>query len=98
MTMAVTGGFERFRHNWQGYRVVLRSGEVRDELQGRANNVMRAARGRLPTGNEGSGIRLIADTQVGRNRAGATVIGVPMRLEKRYRILGRSIDAAQRSR
>ncbi len=88
---------ERFRHSWPGYRDVLRSGGVQADLQRRADAVAAMARRRLDAlGNEGSHVRLIADTNVGRNRAGATVIGVPMRLEKRYRILGSAMDAGRR--
>jgi hypothetical protein len=85
-----------FRHDSNGYRAVLRSAEVRADLQRRADNVARAARGRLSgVGNEGSGVHLIADSFIGRNRAGATVIGMPMRLERKYRILGSSVDAGR---
>jgi hypothetical protein len=85
-----------FKHIPSGYRAVLRSAEVRADLQRRADNVARVARTRLAgLGNDGSGVRLIADTNVGRNRAGATVLGVPMRLERKYRILGSAIDAGR---
>jgi hypothetical protein len=91
----VTGsGFDRFQHHWPGYRAVMRSTAVRTDMQRRADAVARVVRGRLPAGNEGAHIRILADTTVGRNRAGATVIGVPMHLERKYRILGSAIDAA----
>lgn len=88
--------FERFEHNWAGYRAILRSDGVRADLQRRADAVAQAARSRLPRSYHGRNIRILADTTRGRNRAGATVIGVPMRLEKALRILGSSIDAARR--
>jgi hypothetical protein len=85
-----------FKHIPKGYRAMLRSAEVRSDLQRRADNVAGVVRRQLSgLGNEGSGVRLIADTNVGRNRSGATVLGVPMRLERKYRILGSAIDAAR---
>lgn len=88
-------GIAKFKMSPQGFRDVLRSESVRADMGRRAQNVARAARGRMPTGNKGTGVRLIADTHSGRNRAGATVIGIPMWMEKRYRVLGASIDAAR---
>lgn len=93
--MTGSSGFDRFKHSWPGYRQVLRSAEVRADMQRRATAVANQARGRLPAGNKGSHITILADTAVGRNRAGATVIGVPMHLERKHRILGSSIDAAR---
>jgi hypothetical protein len=89
-----TSGFERFVHNSAGFRAVLRSDEVRGDLQRRADAVAHVVRNRLPPA--GRPIRIVADTTKGRNRVGATVLGVPMRLEKKYRILGSAIDAARR--
>lgn len=89
--MANRSGLERYEHKWAGYRVVLTSHEVRAMLQHKADAVRRAAEAQLPAGSD---VYLLADTTVGSNRAGATVIGVPMRLEKSSRILGSSIDAA----
>lgn len=86
-------GFERFRHNRAGYLAVLKSGGVKADLGRRAQQVKAAAQSQIPAGERD--IELIADTQVGKNRAGATVIGIPMRLEVDHRILGRSIDAAR---
>lgn len=88
-------GIAKFKHNPDGFRAVLRSGEVQADMGRRAQNVARQARGRMPTDERSRGIKLIADTHMGRNRAGATVIGVPMWMEKRHRILGASIDAAR---
>lgn len=90
--MANRSGFERFKHNRAGYRAVMRSAETRSMLQARADNVRRAAEGQLPAGTD---VYLLADTTVGTNRAGATIIGVPMRLEQAHRILGSAIDAAR---
>ena len=83
----------RFVFNPAGYRQVLRSDGVRQHLQGRADNVKRAA-DRLLAGADLGHIELIADTTVGRVRAGGTVIGVPMAIEAQERILGRALDSA----
>lgn len=85
-----TSGFEKFVHNRAGYRQVLRSDGVRAMLQHKADAVRSAAAGQVP-----ADVELIADTTLGTNRAGGTVIGVPMRLEKSHRILGSAIDAAR---
>ncbi len=79
-----------YKHRRPGYIVVMKSAEVRDHLLGRALDVRRAAEEKLP-----HGLDLVADTTEGRTRAGATVLGVPMRLEVAHRILGSSIDAAR---
>lgn len=86
-------GLEKFRHNSKGFRAVMRSGAMEAELQARANKVKAAAAAGLS--DDGDDVELIADTQVGKNRAGATVIGVPMRIEAARRVLGRAIDAAR---
>jgi len=85
-----TSGFERFEFSRAGYRAILRSDGVRDMLQDKADAVRQAAERHVP-----DGVYLIADTNVGANRAGATVIGVPMRLEQAKRVLGSAIDAAR---
>lgn len=80
-------GFEKFKISSPGARALMRSDGVRADLQRRAENVSRAA-------EASSGIMLTADTYIGKNRAGATVIGVPMPIEQDRRILGGAIDAA----
>ncbi len=91
----MAGGFDHFQHHWPGYREVMRSASVRADLQARADEVAFVVRNRLGSlGNQGTHITILADTIVGRNRAGATVIGVPVWLEKRYRILGSAIGVA----
>lgn len=87
-----TSGFDRFVHNRAGYRAVLRSPGTAKMLQVRAEAVRRAAESQLPADTD---IYLLADTTTGQNRAGATVIGVPMRLERLRRVLGSAIDAAR---
>ena len=82
---------ERLKLNSPGLRSILRGPEVVAMLQGKADRVKAAAEAQLAA----DGIYIIADTQVGRNRAGATVIGVPMRIEADRRVLGRAIDAAR---
>jgi hypothetical protein len=80
-------GLERFQIDSNGAKAVLRSEGVRDDLQRRANQVKAAAQGHTRR-------ELIADSYVGRGRAGATVIGVSETEEARERILGSAIDAA----
>lgn len=89
MSSSIKIKFERFEHNGKGYVAVLRSDEVRADLQRRADAVKERAEASF------AGLRLIADTNTGKRRAGATVLGVPMRIEKARRILGRAIDAAR---
>jgi len=81
---------ERFTINSAGFREILRSDEVRADLLRRAEQVKTAAQPHMPDEFE-----LIADSFTGQNRASAGVIGVPMRLESRRRILGAAIDAAR---
>lgn len=84
---------ERFRLNPAGARQLLRSGEVRSDLQRRADQVKVEADAQL-AGLEGPHPDVLADSYVGSGRAGATVIGVPLPLEESRRILGSAIDAA----
>lgn len=82
---------EKFVYSSAGYIEIMKSSGVRSDLQSRAERVRAHAEAELV----GEDVQLIADTTVGRTRAGATVIGVPMRLEVERRILGRAIDAAR---
>ena len=82
---------ERYEFNRAGYIKILRSPGVERMLQAKANRVKRAAEARLV----GEDVFLIADTNRGRNRVGATVIGVPMRIEADRRVLGNAIQAAR---
>jgi hypothetical protein len=84
----------KFTHNRAGYREVMKSASMRADLQARADRVRATAEALLPD-EPGRDPYLLADTNVGRNRAGATIIGVPMRLEVERRILGQAIDAAR---
>lgn len=79
---------ESYRHNSRGMIDVLRSPGVRADLEARARRVLAAAQ-------PNTSARLIADSYRGRIRAGATVIGVPMREEASRRVLGSAIDAAR---
>lgn len=87
------GALERFRLNSAGVRQILRSDEVRSDLQRRADQVKAGADAQL-AGLEGPHPEVAADSYVGSGRAGATVIGVPLPLEESRRILGNAIDAA----
>ncbi|MGW7296084.1 hypothetical protein ACWGIB_27325 [Streptomyces xiamenensis] len=86
---------ERFRVNRAGLRELLTSDGVRADLEARARRVAAAARARgegvLGHGEDG----IVADSYTGKSRAGATVVGVPMDVETRDRVLGGSIDAAR---
>lgn len=86
-------GLERFEHNWPGYKRVMRSDGVVAHLQGLADDIALTAEAELFDDGD---VFVIADTQVGKTRAGATVIGVPMRLEVEERILGRAVRSAGR--
>lgn len=83
-------GFERFEHNPKGYREILRSEAVRRVVLAKAQRVAAVAAREVP---DGWWVR--ADTTTGRTRVGATVMGVPTRLERSKRILGRAMDAAR---
>lgn len=84
--MAISG-FEKFKISSPGARALLRSGGVRADLQRRAEAVRTAAQPQTDAD-------LTADSYIGKGRAGATVIGVPMPIEQDRRILGGAIDAA----
>lgn len=82
-----SSGFEKFKILPAGARALLRSDQVRADLQRRAESVQRAAQGQTAA-------EITADSYTGKGRAGATVIGVPMAQEQDRRILGGAIDAA----
>lgn len=84
----MANALERYKRNPAGMRAILRSGGVRQDLLARAQRVRAAAQVRTDR-------PLIADSYIGAGRAGATVIGVPMRQEREERILGAAIDAAR---
>ncbi len=84
---------ERFQLNSRGMGELLRSKGVRDLLQSKANKVADAVKADMA--NEDGDWRVFADTQIGKTRAGATVHGVPMRVEADRRVLGRALDAAR---
>lgn len=83
---------ERFKLDSAGARRILRSPGVQRDLQRRADRVKAAARAQITDLDDWE---VIADTRVGRNRAGALISGVPMRVEADRRILGSAIDAAR---
>lgn len=80
-----------FKRNRKGFAEVLKSDGVRSLLEGKAERVRVRAQGRVG----GDGVEVRADSYVGRSRAGATVWGVPMRIEMDDRVLGGAIDAAK---
>lgn len=86
---------ERFEINSEGAKALLRSEEVRADLQRRADAVANAARARaegvLDHGEGG----IVADAYTGKSRAGATVIGIPLDVEHRDHVLGDALDAAK---
>ena len=90
--MGNRSGLERYQHKRAGYRAVMRDAGTKAMLQRKADAVRLAALGQLPADTD---TYILADTTVGTNRAGATIIGVPMRLERSHRILGSAIDAAR---
>lgn len=82
---------ERFDLNSPGMRTILRSSGVQKLLQAKADQVKAAAETQLA----GEGFYVLATTSVGRSRAGATVFGVPLRIEADRRVLGGALDAAR---
>lgn len=88
----MASGLTKYTHKYAGYKAVMRSGGCRAMLQAKAEAVQAAAEAQLPADSE---IYILADTTIGATRAGATIIGVPMRLEQDRRILGSAIDAAR---
>ncbi|MEU2180111.1 hypothetical protein [Streptomyces thermolilacinus] len=88
--------------NSRGARALLRSAEVRDDLQRRADAVKAVA---APAYERATSdiwtrypVKVIADTSVGANRAFATVVVVhpaALRIEREHRILGGALDAAR---
>lgn len=85
----------QFRLSSRGAQALLLSDGVRADLERRAERVAQEVRGRtegvLDHGEQG----VVADSYRGRSRVGATVIGVPMEVETRSRVLGSAIDAAR---
>lgn len=84
-----------FRPIPAGYRATLRSPGVQLDLLRRARNVKAVVDSHLAE-LDAPYPPAVADVTVGRNRASATVIGVPLPLERSRRILGGAIDAANR--
>lgn len=88
----------RFRHNPGGYFAVMKSDEVRANLQARADKVAAEAAPQYRQHDlYGDPVEVIADTYEGQHRAGATIVAVhplSLRVEAKYRILGGAIDAA----
>jgi len=84
---------DRFNYSKAGYLKILKSPEVRAALQRRADKVKAAAEAALPA--EAGDAEIFADTTIGRTRAGATVLGVPLRIEQDRRPLGQAMSAAR---
>lgn len=88
--------FDRFEMNSSGYREVLRSDGVRQDLLARAQRV--AARAASMYNDADSILEVKADSYVGKGRAGATTIAIgdqAMRVESERRVLGNAIDAGR---
>lgn len=92
---------ERFRLNRGAARALLRSAEVRAEMQRRADAVKAASESQWQEATAGTApepVRVVADTSTGSGRAFATVIAIhpaSLRVERERRILGGAIDAAR---
>lgn len=84
---------EDFKHNPAGYIAVMRSPEMRLDLDRRADAVHRVVADRLDSLGV-DGVDLWSDTTDGRTRAGGTVAGVPIAVEQAHRVLGGALDAA----
>lgn len=79
-----------FKRDRKGFAEVLKSDGVRQDLESRADRVRSKAQASVAD----EGVEVRSDSYVGRSRAGATVWGVPMRIEMDERTLGSAIDAA----
>lgn len=81
-----------------GLEALLKAPEIQAELQRRANRVKAALGAKFTAAaHYGTPPEVIADTYVGKSRAGATVVVVhpeALEIEKKYRYLGSAIDAA----
>jgi hypothetical protein len=89
----MAGAIEKFVIDSGGARALLRSPGVRAMLLARALRVAAAADAQLAT-LDAPYPAVEADSYTGAGRAGATVLGVPLPLERSRRILGGAIDAA----
>ncbi len=86
-------GLIRFKLDSSDARAILRSNRVRVDLHARALKVAATADVQLAA-LDGPYPALKVTSDIGPGRAGATVTGVPMPLERSRRILGGAIDAA----
>lgn len=86
-------GLEKFVIKSAGAKALLRSAGVRADLGMRAGRVRAAADPELAALDE-SYPALKVESDTGPGRAGATVTGVPLPLERSRRILGGALDAA----
>lgn len=84
---------DRFVMNSGGARNLLRSEGVRLDLLARAERVGAVADAELAT-LDAPYPAVAVDSHTGRGRSAATVLGVPLPLERARRILGGAIDAA----
>lgn len=91
--MATDVGLVRFRFDSADAKAILRSQRVRADLHARALRVKAAADAALAA-LEGPYPPLKVTSDIGPGRAGATVTGIPMPLERSRRILGGAVDAA----
>ena len=85
-------GLERFVPNRAGYRAIMRGQPVQAILQAKANRVAAELRSELAGEDDWE---IVSDVRVGRNRAGALVSGVPLRIELERRIMARALHAAR---
>lgn len=86
-------GLIRFKLDSGGAKAILRSEAVRADLHVRAERVKVAAEPQLAAlDSPYPSLKVTSD--IGPGRAGATVTGVPLPLERSRRILGGAIDAA----
>lgn len=93
---------ERFRLQSAGARALLKSTGVRADLQRRASAVAAVAEPQLVAATAHihvtDPVLVVADTYIGDNRAGATVIAIhpaSLRIEREHRVLGGALDAAR---
>lgn len=89
--MTIKMKFERFQHNWPGYRAILTSGEVGSMLESKGNRIRQA----IPVDELSDDWEIIVSKRTGRTRARVLVSGVPLWIEKRRGLLASAIDAGK---
>lgn len=89
--------FEKFEMNSEGYKAVLRSSGVQEDLEARARRVAAMATDMYNPSDRILGVR--ADSYRGKGRAGATVVALgelALQVESERRVLGNAMTMGGR--